>query len=211
MTSKEKRHEWYLLNKEKVKQRTKNYRLLNKNKVNIYKNAWRRKKLKTDINFAIQSKLRSRICTALKRQNSFSTSTVTKLLGCNIAEVRLYLESKFYPNPDTKESMTWENHGMHGWHVDHMQPCCSFNFSKEEEQRKCFHYTNLQPLWYKEHNIKSIKNLIFKKLKKEGKLDILNNPDYDLTEIKKKLFKPKYINITCYKCSITVPRRNTIL
>ena len=43
--------------------------------------------------------------------------------------------------------MTWENHTPTGWHVDHIIPCAAFDLSKPEEQRKCFHYTNLQPLW----------------------------------------------------------------
>jgi len=50
--------------------------------------------------------------------------------------------------------MTWDNHGtgkngkgMKEWHIDHIIPCCKFNLSKDEEQRKCFHYSNLQPLW----------------------------------------------------------------
>ena len=49
--------------------------------------------------------------------------------------------------------MTWENHGK--WHVDHIKPCCTFDFSKEEEQKKCFHYTNLQPLWAEENLVKA--------------------------------------------------------
>jgi hypothetical protein len=47
--------------------------------------------------------------------------------------------------------MTKENYGK--WHVDHIIPCAAFNFNNEEEQRRCFHYTNLQPLWAEE-NIK---------------------------------------------------------
>ena len=41
--------------------------------------------------------------------------------------------------------MSWENYGE--WHIDHIKPCASFALSIEEEQHKCFHYSNLQPLW----------------------------------------------------------------
>jgi hypothetical protein len=27
------------------------------------------------------------------------------------------------------------------------KPCASFNLDLEEERHKCFHYTNLQPMW----------------------------------------------------------------
>ena len=43
--------------------------------------------------------------------------------------------------------MKWDNHGLYGWHIDHIQPCNSFDLSNEEEQKKCFHYSNMQPLW----------------------------------------------------------------
>ncbi len=29
-------------------------------------------------------------------------------------------------------------------HVDHLIPCASFDLSKEEEQKKCFHWSNLR-------------------------------------------------------------------
>ena len=61
------------------------------------------------------------------------------LIGASPSFVMDYLQAKF------TEGMTWENHG--DWHIDHIQPCCSFDLTDEEEQKKCFHYTNLQPLW----------------------------------------------------------------
>ena len=53
--------------------------------------------------------------------------------------------------------MTRDNYGM--WHVDHIIPCASFDFSDPKQQELCFHYTNLQPLWAEDN------------LKKGAKLD----------------------------------------
>jgi hypothetical protein len=51
--------------------------------------------------------------------------------------------------------MTWENHGK--WHIDHIKPGALFNLINIEEQKKCFHYTNLQPLWASENLSKGCK------------------------------------------------------
>jgi hypothetical protein len=32
-------------------------------------------------------------------------------------------------------------------HIDHIVPCSQFDLSLPEQQRQCFHYSNLQPLW----------------------------------------------------------------
>ena len=70
-------------------------------------------------------------------------------LGCSKEEFILYFQAKF------KERMKWENHGE--WHIDHIKPCASFNLLNEDEQKKCFHYTNLQPLWASENLSKGCK------------------------------------------------------
>ena len=61
-----------------------------------------------------------------------------------------YLEKQFKPG------MTRENHGK--WHVDHIRPCASFDLIDPQQQRDCFHYSNLQPLWASENISKGVKD-----------------------------------------------------
>ena len=69
-----------------------------------------------------------------------------ELLGCTIEEHQEYLESKF------TEGMTWENHGLKGWHIDHILPLNEGGATlTEEEKIKRIHYTNTQPLWAKDN------------------------------------------------------------
>ncbi len=48
--------------------------------------------------------------------------------------------------------MSWSNYGT--WHLDHIVPCVAFDLSQLEEQKKAFHYSNLQPLWAIDNFIK---------------------------------------------------------
>ena len=81
----------------------------------------------------------------IRKSNIKKTHRTEELLGCTIEECKTYLESLF------KEGMSWNNHGLNGWHIDHIVPCSAFDLTKIEEQKKCFHYTNLQPLWAKDN------------------------------------------------------------
>jgi hypothetical protein len=69
------------------------------------------------------------------------TDSSIKLLGCNVEEYKIYLESKF------TEGMTWDNYGLEGWHIDHILPCASFDLTDPEQQKICFNFSNTQPLW----------------------------------------------------------------
>lgn len=106
-------------------------------------------KRKTNYNFKMRQLLSSRINHALKGQ--LKADTTMKLVGCTIEVLKKHLESKFKPG------MTWENHTITGWHIDHIKPCSLFDFKDPEQQKECFHYTNLQPLWYDENIRKSNK------------------------------------------------------
>ena len=97
----------------------------------------KREQWQRDENLKIVSNCRSRMYKALKGQKK--SKSTEKLVGCLFSELKTCLESKFL------EGMNWNNYGE--WHIDHILPCASFDLSKKEEQEKCFHYTNLQPLW----------------------------------------------------------------
>ena len=76
--------------------------------------------------------------------------TTMKLIGCSIEELKQYLGKQF------TEGMSWQNYGK--WHIDHIRPCASFDLKKLNEQKKCFHYSNLQPLWAKDNLCKGARD-----------------------------------------------------
>jgi hypothetical protein len=139
-------------NKEKVKNIKKNYYNKNKKTILEKQKKYRTKKCKNDINYKLRRIIRRRIYGVLIESKKANKSNKTfDLLGCNILEVREHLEKQF------KDGMTWENHGE--WHIDHIIPCASFDLTDPEQQKKCFHYTNIQPLWASENLSKGAKIL----------------------------------------------------
>lgn len=152
----EKNRQYYKNNKEKIKLinkqwREKNpdksyisdkkYRLNNKEKINLY-----RKNLKIkNLQFKIRENLTSRIGITIRRQNGKKTYKSIKLLGCNIQHCIEHL------NKTAPEKITVNDIGQYKYHIDHKKPCSSFDLTKESEQLKCFHYTNLQLLWWKDN------------------------------------------------------------
>lgn len=98
--------------------------------------------------FRMRRNLRKRAYKALK---GISKSAATlSLLGCSVEHLAYHLESQFRPG------MTRENYGS-VWEIDHIKPCASFNLLDPEQQRTCFHWTNLQPLFSEENRRKSNK------------------------------------------------------
>ena len=85
----------------------------------------------------------------LKNNSTTKKHPMTELLGCTFDELKKHLESKF------SDGMNWNNYGRKGWHIDHIVPCCFFDLTRIDEQKKCFHYTNLQPLWAKTNLFKA--------------------------------------------------------
>ena len=140
----------YLLNREKILKKNKKWFLKNKTKVMKQKLIREKERYYSDTRFRLEYILRRRVSLALRGFNK-SKSTM-KLLGVpNIEFLKQYLENKFKPG------MSWEKRGL--IHIDHIIPCASFDLKDPKQQAKCFHYTNLQPLWAKENLMKGAKLL----------------------------------------------------
>ena len=105
-----------------------------------------KKRRRTDINQWLKDRLRKRLWDCLGGSRGYRSIEIT---GIPIEGLRQHLESQFSLN------MTWENRGQ--WHIDHIRPWASFDLTKTEQRKQCFHYTNLQPLWAKDNMTKSDK------------------------------------------------------
>jgi len=146
---KESGKKYYEENKVDLIEKSKEYQLKNRVQTNKNKREYQQNRRKIDLNFKLKLLLRTRLLTALK--NSQKAGSAVQDLGCSIEELKTYLESKFKPG------MSWENHGLRGWHVDHIVPLSSFDLTNREELLKACHYTNLQPLWATDNLKKSNK------------------------------------------------------
>lgn len=96
-------------------------------------------------------KIKMNISNRLRKLIDKNLNKTVDFVGCSVHELKIHLEKLW------KDGMNWENYGRYGWHIDHIRPCSSFDLTKKEEQLKCFHYTNLQPLWAKENLSKGSK------------------------------------------------------
>jgi hypothetical protein len=151
--SRKKEHDEYMKkyrqeNKSKIRQKEREWKRKNKEKLKLL----RQKKYQNDIEYRLTLILRSRVKHALN--GKLKNDTTKQLLGCTTAELKRYLENKFL------DGMNWNNYGRYGWHIDHIIPCSSFDLSDQKQQKKCFHYSNLQPLWATD-NLKKHSKIIY--------------------------------------------------
>lgn len=115
----------------------------------IRRNAERRSKTKTDPMFRIKCACRARLGIAIRKIKSQKPAKTIEIVGCTWEELKSHLESQF------KKEMTWKNHGVHGWHIDHIKPL--FLAKTTEELMILCHFSNLRPLWGKENIAKGYK------------------------------------------------------
>ncbi len=153
---------WRQNNIERSNERARNWRKSNPDKVTeicaksdkkrrLQKTEYLRKKRKTDSSYKIGTNLRRRTNRALKSQYAKKCFKFDEYLGCTLTFFKSYFESKF------QEGMTWNGYLNGEIHIDHIKPCVLFNLTDIAQQKECFHYTNLQPLWAKDNFRKGAK------------------------------------------------------
>jgi hypothetical protein len=141
-------------NRKKISDYNKVYKAEYKEDINVYNHMYNiehREEIQTrqtkqhrerkliDPQYKISCSMRSMLNKVVKSQVS-SIDTMSKF-GCSRDFLVEWFEFLFEFN----EGMTMDNYGDY-WHIDHVIPCSKFDVTNNEELKKCFHWTNLQPL-----------------------------------------------------------------
>ena len=101
-------------------------------------------KYKSDINFQLICKTRSRIFKSLKGMTK--QSSAKEILGIDVDTYRKWIDFQMTPE------MNWSN-----IEIDHVKAICLFDLSEDEELKKAFNWKNTQPLLKKDHQLKGTK------------------------------------------------------
>jgi hypothetical protein len=149
--NKEYKRQYQIANKEKLNAISAKYASEHFEEIKLYKRNYneRRRILRKErydndpFNRMIVS-LRNGVTRAFKIKQGWGKQGRSKeLLGCDYETAKIHIERQF------KKGMSWENFGKFGWHIDHKMALSTAK--TEEELRILCHYTNLQPLWWKEN------------------------------------------------------------
>ena len=134
----DKRKKWQ--KSDKCKEYKKKYRKTDKSKKyqKEYNKEYRKKRKLIDPKYKLDCNMASAISTVLKGNKT--GKKWKDLVGYSVEDLIKHLESKFEP------WMNWNNYGK--WHVDHIRPISSFNYTchEDKEFKDCWALSNLQPL-----------------------------------------------------------------
>ena len=133
-------------NKEKIAESSAKYYEANKEKIAERGVKNRNRRMKEDAVFRLTRILRCRTYHAFKNGYGTKAFKTKELLGCEWEVAKEHIEAQF------TEGMSWDLLGK--IHLDHIRPVSSFDLTDPEQQKACFHYTNLQPLWAKDNMAK---------------------------------------------------------
>ena len=129
--------------KEKISLRKKRYYKINKEKINERRKNWDRERRATNPVHVLKGNIKNYLNHVLRKEKIAKEERTRGYVGCSFEKLRNHIEKQFKPG------MNWENRAE--WHIDHITPVSyfvkNFDFTDIKIQKKCFHYTNLKPLW----------------------------------------------------------------
>lgn len=152
-----KRKEYYQNNKEKVKQKVRDYIEENREYVNERKRENREKnkdlhnkrwceyvknRKESDPLYRLTCSIRTLISQSFKSQFTKKTKKTTEILGCDFETFKTHIESQF------TDDMNWNNYAEY-WELDHKTPISWAE--SEEDIYELNHYTNFQPLYWRDN------------------------------------------------------------
>lgn len=145
------RKAYYQRHPEEMTAYRKQYYLDNREVLLAQTRAYKDHKIQTDVAFKLECSMRARLSAVLGRIGMTKSDRTIKLLGCTTQQLKRHLEGLFYGD------MSWDKWGSGPgtFQIDHIMPVGSFDLTNPTEQRRCFCYTNLQPLWWDDHQKKT--------------------------------------------------------
>ena len=150
--TKEEYRNFYYSNVDKEIERQVSYQKNNSESIKKNRNKRHKKNYNNNTLYKLKFNVRNRIKLFIKSSGfNIKTNNTYNIVGCTPEELKIYIEKQFV------DGMSWDNHNLYGWHIDHIIPLSSAK-NEEDVYRLC-HYTNLQPLWCEE-NYKKGKKII---------------------------------------------------
>lgn len=144
-----KRREYVQRNHAQVLARNKVWQDRNREQCRATRRDYKKRRSASDPAFRMSCALRARLGHAIRRARARKSTNTFALVGCSAAQLLKHLADQF------ESGMSWANYGT--WEVDHIKACAEFNLIDPDEQRKCFHFSNLRPLWRKENRARANK------------------------------------------------------
>jgi hypothetical protein len=105
------------------------------------------KKRREEPAFRVRAALHTRLRQVLSEVGVRKSLFMKNIVGCSHKELLSHLESTWV------DGMSWQNYGWGDgkWVIDHVVPCAAFDLTDVEQQKKCFHHTNLRAMWWKDN------------------------------------------------------------
>jgi hypothetical protein len=138
-------------NPDKFLKYDKQYRKKNIERIRAYNRTWTVNRRATNLNALLKHRLRQRLRHALLLSSAPKRCSILALVGCSFTDLKRHIARQF------TKGMSWTR--IREIDIDHKRPCCAFDLTKPSQQRACFHFSNLQPLWATDNRRKHTKIL----------------------------------------------------